>query len=168
MKEPETVSTMNHTKAINALCAFGLVLATIVTFDSMKPDSLYQWWPGLVATSVGGIAVIACWWMFIGCGDPKTRRRLMPFCILLTVQTLLLPLCDICSLLWIAPLASLFLGFYLLCVPLFFLFVLVYPFCIRMNRVLWRTTAVFAVNLLAQAVPFVLFLSLYLASYGGK
>ena len=156
MKEPETVSIMNHTKAINALCAFGLVLATIVTFDSMKPDSLYQWWPGLVATAVGGIAVIACWGMFTACEDPETRRRLIPFCIPLTVQTLLVPLCDISLLLRLGPLAVLFMFFYVLCVPIFFLFVLVYPFCIRMNRVLWITTAVFAANLLVQAVLLVL------------
>ena len=160
---------MNHTKAINAICAFGLVLATVVTFDYMNPHSLYhQSWPHLVATAVGGIAVIACWGMFTACEDSETRRRLIPFCIPLTVQTLLVPLCDISLLLRLGPLAALFMLFYVLCVPIFFLFVLVYPFCIRMNRVLWRTTAVFAVNLLAQAVPFVLFLSLYLASYGGK
>ena len=153
---------MNHTKAINAICAFGLVLATIVTFDYMNPHSLYhQSWPYLVATAVGGVAVIACWGMFTACEDPETRRRLIPFCIPLTVQTLLLPLCDICSLLWIAPLASLFLGFYLLCVPLFFLFLLVYPFCIRMNRVLWWTTAVFAVNLLIQAFLSVMILAFF-------
>ena len=151
---------MNHTKAINAICAFGLVLATVVTFDFMNPHSLYhQSWPYLVATAVGGIAVIACWGMFTACKDSETRRRLIPFCIPLTVQTLLLPLCDISVLLWLAPLASVFFVFYLLCIPLFFLFVLVYPFCIRMNRVLWWTTAVFAVNLLVQAVLFVLALS---------
>lgn len=146
---------MNHTKAINAICAFGLVLATVVTFDSMNPQSLYhQCWPRLVATVVGGIAVIACWGMFTGCEDMETRRRLAPFCIPLTVQTLLLPLGDICVLLWNGPLAILFFFFYLLCVPLFFLFVLVYPFCIRMNRVLWVTTAVFVGNLLVQVVLF--------------
>ena len=159
---------MNHTKAINALCAFGLVLATVVTFDFMNPHSLYhQSWPQLVATVVGVIAVIACWGMFTACEDPETRRRLAPFCILLTVQTLLLPLCDICSLLGVIPVASLFSCFYLLCFPLFILFVLVYPFCIRMNSVLWWTTAVFAVNLLVQFFPFVLILSAYL-TYGGK
>lgn len=159
---------MNHTKAINAICTFGLVFATtVVTFDSMNPGSLYQWWPGLVATAVSGISVIVSWGMFAGCGDPETRRRLAPFCILLTVQTLLLPLCDICSLLGVIPVASLFSCFYLLCFPLFILFVLVYPFCIRMNSVLWWTTAVFSVNLLVQFFPFVLILSAYL-TYGGK
>ena len=144
---------MNHTKAINAICAFGLVLATVVTFDYMNPYSLYLLcWPYLIATAVGGIAVIACWGMFTACEDPENRRRLIPFCILLTVQTLLLPLCDICVLLRFGPLAALFMFFYVLCIPLFFLFVLVYPFCIRMNRVLWITTAVFAVNLLVQTV----------------
>ena len=143
---------MNHTKAINAICAFGLVLATVVTFDYLNSHSLYhQSWPHLVATAVGGIAVIACWGMFTGCEDPAIRRKLIPFCIPLTVQTLLLPLCDICLLLRIGPLAIVFMIFYLLCIPLFFLFVLVYPFCIRMNRVLWVTTAVFTVNLLVQA-----------------
>lgn len=148
---------MNHTKAINAICAFGLVLATVVTFDFMNPHSLYhQSWPYLVASAVGGIAVIACWGMFTACEDPENRRRLIPFCIPLTVQTLLVPLCDICLLLRLGPLAVLFMLFYVLCVPLFFLFVLVYPFCIRMNRVLWWTTAVFAANLLVQAVLLVL------------
>ena len=148
---------MNHTKAINAIYAFGLVLATVVTFDFMNPHSLYhQSWPYLVATAVGGIAVIACWWMFTACEDPETRRRLIPFCIPLTVQTLLVPLCDISVLLWNGPMATLFMFFYVLCVPIFFLFVLVYPFCIRMNRVLWITTAVFAANLLVQAVLLVL------------
>lgn len=151
---------MNHTKAINAICSFGLVLATVVTFDFMNPHSLYhQSWPHLVATVVGGIAVIACWGVFTACEEQETRRRLIPFCIPLTVQTLLLPLCDISMLLWNGPMATLFMFFYLLCIPLFFLFVLVYPFCIRMNRVLWWTTAVFAVNLLVQAVLFVLALS---------
>ena len=117
--------------------------------------------------AVSGISVIASWGMFAGCGDPETRRRLAPFCILLTVQTLLLPLCDICSLCGFTPVASLFSGLYLLCFPLFILFVLVYPFCIRMNSVLWWTTAVFAVNLLVQFFPFVLILSAYL-TYGGK
>ena len=159
---------MSHTKAINALCAFGLVLATIVTFDFMNPHSLYhQSWPYLVASAVGGIAVIACWGMFTACEDPETRRRLIPFCIPLTVQTLLVPLCDISLLLRLGPLGALFMLFYVLCVPLFFLFVLVYPFCIRMNSVLWWTTAVFAVNLLVQFFPFVLILSAYL-TYGGK
>ena len=153
---------MNHTKAINAICAFGLVLVTIVTFDYLNSYSLYyQWWPCLVATAVGGIAVIACWGLFTACEDPETRRRLIPFCIPLTVQTLLLPLCDISVLLWFGPLATLSLVFYLLCIPLFFLFVLVYPFCIRMNRVLWVTTAVFAFNLLVQVVLFVLVMPLF-------
>ena len=148
---------MKHTKAINAICTFGLVFATtVVAFDSMNPGSLYQWWPGLVATAVRGIAVIACWGMFTACEDPETRRRLIPFCIPLTVQTLLVPLGDICALLRLGPLAALFMLFYVLCVPIFFLFVLVYPFCIRMNRVLWWTTAVFAANLLVQAVLLVL------------
>lgn len=71
-------------------------------------------------------------------------------------QTLLVPLCDISVLLRLGPLAALFMLFYVLCVPIFFLFVLVYPFCIRMNRVLWITTAVFAANLLVQAVLLVL------------
>lgn len=76
---------MNHTKAINAICAFGLVLATVVTFDYMNPHSLYhQSWPYLVASAVGGIAVIACWGMFTACEDSETRRRLIPFCIPLT------------------------------------------------------------------------------------
>lgn len=150
---------MNHTKAINAICAFGLVLATVVTFDFMNPHSLYhQSWPYLVVSAAGGIAVIACWGMFTACEDPETRRRLAPFCIPLTVQTLLLPLCDICSLLWIDLMATLILVFYLLCIPLFLLFVLVYPFYIRMNRVLWATADVFAADLLVQAVLFVLLL----------
>ena len=124
---------MKHTKAINAICAFGLVLATVVTFDYMNPHSIYHRWGAcLIATVVGGIAVIACWGMFTACEDPETRRRLAPFCIPLTVQTLLLPLCDICS--------------------------LVYPFCIRMNRVLRATVDVFAADLLVQAVQFVLLL----------
>ncbi len=149
---------MNHTKAINAICAFGLVLATVVTFDFMNPHSLYhQSWPYLVASAVGGIAVIACWGMFTACEDySENRRRLIPFCIPLTVQTLLVPLCDISVLLRLGPLAALFMLFHVLCVPLFFLFVLVYPFCIRMNRVLWITTAVFATNLIVQAVLLVL------------
>ena len=148
---------MNHTKAINAICAFGLVLATVVTFNYMNPHSIYHRWGAcLIATVAGGIAVIACWGMFTACEDSENRRWLIPFCILLTVQTLLVPLCDICLLLRLGPLATLFMFFYLLCIPLFFLFVLVYPFCIRMNRVLWITTAVFAVNLLVQAVLLVL------------
>ncbi|MBR4466776.1 MAG: hypothetical protein IKS34_00595 [Clostridia bacterium] len=150
---------MKHTKAINAICAFGLVLATVVTFNYMNPHSIYHRWGAcLIATVVGGIAVIACWGMFTACEDPETRRRLAPFCIPLTVQTLLLPLCDICSLLWIDLMATLILVFYLLCIPLFLLFVLVYPFCIRMNRVLRATADVFAADLLVQAVLFVLLL----------
>ena len=151
---------MKQTKEIIAICVFGLVLATIVTFDSMKPDSLYQWWPGLVATVVGGIAVIACWGMYTG-QDRETRRRLLPFCILPTVQTLSLPLCDVSLLLSLSSPALLSLGGFLLSVLLSFLFVLVYPFCIRMNRILWITAAVFAVNLLIQAFLSVFILALF-------
>lgn len=151
---------MKHTKEIIAICVLGLVLATIVTFDSMKPDSLFQWWPGLVATVVGGIAVIACWGMYTG-QDRETRRRLLPFCILPTVQTISLPLCDVCLLLSLSSPALLSLGFFLLSDLVSFLFILVYPFCIRMNRILWITAAVFAVNLLIQTFLSVMILAFF-------
>ena len=58
--------------------------------------SLYQGMPPyLLATLTGVAAVALLWCLFVRTGDRKTRLRLLPYCVLTSLQTLLLPLADI-------------------------------------------------------------------------